>query len=1169
LGFAKNGLKKKEISGEAGMDIAAWLQHLRLEQYEQAFREHDIDSEVLPQLTAEDLIGLGVSSIGNRRKLLAAIAALRDEPARSGEKTVSNAARDPKSSGAERRQLTVMFCDLVGSTALASRLDAEDLREVFGIYHKSVAETINRYDGFVAKYMGDGVLIYFGYPQAHEDDAERAVRAGLAVIDVVGRLAAQEQLRVRLGVASGVAVVGDLVGAGAAEERGVVGNTPNLAARLQALAEPNTLVIAEGTRRQIGAFFETEDLGLRQLAGFAEPQRVWRVVGESGVLSRFEALRSEMTPLIGRDEELDTLLRRWQQAKTGEGRAVLVSGEPGIGKSRLVSALSRRLERDQHTRLSYFCSPYHQDSALYPTIVQLERAAGFARSDAIEQKLDKLRGLLAPGARGDGEITLLAELLSLLSSAADLNLSPQRKREMLFEALLYQLESLARSRPVLMVFEDAHWIDPTSRELLDLTVNRISQLPVMLAVTFRPEFQHAWGDQPHVTVQALNRLGRRDSMMLVERLAGRDARGRNDLIPLRQKRGGHRTRGVVRQLVKRPIGMRLSGQGSAKLSDKMIDEIVERADGVPLFVEELTQAVLDIGDDDNRVAAVLAMNPPPNLAVPATLHAPLIARLDRLGPVAKEVAQIGAVIGREFGYDLMEKVTPRPAAELRLGLNRLAEAGLLFCRGVVPYSSYFFKHALVQDAAYGTLLRSRRQELHARVAVVLERHFVDLIERQPELLARHLTAAGDTGRAVDQWLKAGRHAAERLAHLEAIRHFDHSLTMLAALPEDPARNGREIELQLARGLSLFTTEGFISVEAAQAYARARELSEREGDRRQLVLADYGLWQSAVGSGDVPAGRRLSERLLQLTTCGADAGLRLQAHHSAWTTCMLAGEPLAAREHCEAGRRLYDPEAHRLHRLYGGHDPGVCADAIGALVLWLLGYSQSGLAMGNEGLALAERIGHPFSLEVALLYMAILHLDRGDPELALQRLDTAERLVAEQRLGFFVEPRFLRGAALTEQGVLEEAVSTLREGLAGRLGTMHYRSYGLARLAHALVLQGEHEAALSVVKEGLVVQERTGCHRWSAELNRLEGIALVGCKRFDEGQIAFERALRIARQQKAKAYELRAVTSLARIWGQQGRRAEARDLLAPVYGWFTEGFDTADLRQAKTLLDALG
>jgi class 3 adenylate cyclase len=528
---------------------------------------------VLPRLTSEDLREIGVAAIGHRRKLLDAIAALN---AATLATTETAATRDaPARAEAERRQLTVMFCDLVGSTALSTRFDPEDLRELLGDYHRAVAETVGHFDSFVAKYMGDGALIYFGYPQAHEDDAERAVRAGLAVIAAVGRLPAREDLRVRLGIATGLAVVGDLIGEGAAQERGVVGETPNLAARLQALAMPNTLVIGEATRRQIGGLFDLEDLGPQQLAGFTERQRAWRVLGESGAVSRFEALRSGETPLVGRDEEVELLIRRWEQAKSSEGRVVLISGEPGIGKSQLTAALSERIEAEPHTRLRCFCSPHHQDSAFYPLIGQLERAAGFVREDGPETKLDRLATLLAPAAEA-GDISLLAELLSLSGADrfAPLDLSPQLRKERTFVALLRQLEGLARQQPVLMIFEDLHWIDPTSREFLDLVLGRIDHLPVVLVATFRPEFRPPWTGQPYVTVMSLNRLGQGEGAAMVQRLAG----------------------------------------NAALLPPDVIAEIVERTDGVPLFVEEMTKAVLEAGAERGREIA--ASVPSAGLGVP-------------------------------------------------------------------------------------------------------------------------------------------------------------------------------------------------------------------------------------------------------------------------------------------------------------------------------------------------------------------------------------------------------------------------------------------------------------------------------------------------------------------------------------------------------------------------
>ena len=590
---------------------------------------------------------------------------------------------------------------------------------------------------------------------------------------------------------------------------------------------------------------------------------------------------------------------------------------------------------------------------------------------------------------------------------------------------------------------------------------------------------------------------------------------------------------------------------------------------MPLFVEELTKAVLESADRERPGRGGIGDEPAAALAVPATLHASLMARLDRLGPAAKEIAQIGAVIGREFAYELIERWRSGPCLSCDSARSiSSAMPGCCSAAAPLPHSSYLFKHALVQDAAYGTLLRGRRQELHARVAAALEEHFADLVERQPELLAHHLTAAGDTERAVDQWLKAGRHAAARLAHLEAIAHFERGLAILPTLPEGPARDGQEIELQLAKGLSLLTAESFMSTKAAQAYTRARELAERLDDTPPLFTAVYGLWQSTVASGMVVSASGLSDRLLRLTEGNADDGLRLQAHHSAWSTSTFAGEPTVARDHCEAGRRLYDPERHRSHRLlYGGHDPGVCAGCFGAQVDWLLGYPERGLALSRAALALAERIAHPFSLLEALLMNAMLHLDRGEPEMALQRLDAAEALAAEQRLSFMLEPRLLRGAALIAQGAFADAVTYLRQGHeAWRVNQS--RPLGFALLAAVLVQQGEHAAALAMVRDGLRVQEETGHGLWDAELHRFEGIALFGLNRLEESQVALEEALCVARRQQARAYELRAATSLARLWRDQGKGGSARTVWLRCTAGSLKGFDTRDLKEAKALLDEL-
>ncbi|MBV9198701.1 MAG: AAA family ATPase [Alphaproteobacteria bacterium] len=653
------------------MDIATWLRGLGLERYEPAFRDNEIDSQVLPKLTPEDLKEIGVVAIGHRRKLLDAIAALNiEQPAQTP--AASEATQ------AERRQLTVMFCDLVGSTALSSQLDPEDLREVIAAYHRAVTALVLEIGGFVAKYMGDGVLAYFGYPRAHEDDAERAVRAGLSLIDAVGRLDVKSiRLQTRVGIATGLVIVGDLLGEGSAQEQSVVGETPNLAARLQAGAEPNTVVIAESTYRLVGKLFEYRNLGAIEVRGMAAPVPAWQVLRPSAVASRFEALRgSVLNRLVGRDEEIGLLMRRWERARAGAGQVVLVSGEAGVGKSRMTAELEERLRDAPHFRQRFFCSPYRQDSALYPFIEQIGRASGFAPADTSGAKLEKLEALLARGSLPSEDVAFLAYLVSLPGSERYPlpNLSPQRKKERTLEALLRRLEGLARRQPVVMIVEDAHWIDPTSRELLDLTVERIGNLPVLLIVTFRPELAPPWAGRPQVTMLMLNRLDQQNRSTLITQIAG-----------------------------------------GKQLPADVVAQIAERTDGVPLYIEELTKSVLESGLLREEADRYVLEGSLPPLAIPTSLHASLTARLDRLGAV-RNLAQIGAAFGRWFRYTSLRAVSGLPEDELQASLARLVASELVVQNGTPPDAVYSFKHALVQEAAYGSLLRNNRRQLHRQIA---------------------------------------------------------------------------------------------------------------------------------------------------------------------------------------------------------------------------------------------------------------------------------------------------------------------------------------------------------------------------------------------------------------------------------------------------------------------
>ena len=1031
-----------------------------------------------------------------------------------------------------------MFCDLVGSTALSARLDPEDLRAVIGAYHRCAAGVIERAGGFVAKYMGDGVLAYFGYPRADEHDAERAVRTGLALVEAVTGLdtAAGVPLQVRVGIATGLVVVGDLIGQGAAQEQSVVGETPNLAARLQALAEPGAVVIAPSTRRLTGGLFEYADLGAVELKGLGAPVMAARVVRGSAAESRFEALRGhDLTPLIGRDEELALLQRRWQQAKAGEGRVVVLIGEPGIGKSRLAQAMLQRLGGEPQTRLRYFCSPHHQASALHPFITQLEHAAGFNREDMAEARLAKLEALLARSHAGAEEIGFIAERMSIPTGDKYPlpDLTPQRRKEKTFEALLAQLARLAAQQPVLMLFEDAHWIDPTSLELLTLTVARASRLPLLLLVTARPEFSPPWPADAHVTMLPLARLGRREGMTLVERSAGGKA-----------------------------------------LPAEILEQVLARTDGVPLFLEELTKTIIESGllrEEDGRYALDGALPP---RAIPTTLHDSLMARLDRLAPV-REVAQIGAAIGREFSYPLLSAVAQQPDDRLKEALDQLVRAELVFARGEVPQTIYIFKHALVQEAAYAGLLRERRRQLHARIARALEGAFPEVAETQPELVAHHYAAAGLPAPAIDYYRRAAERAMAASANAEAIAHLTRGLELIGSLPEPSERISREIEFRLALGAPLIATQGYGSVEAQVAYTRANELCAGAGDTPELFRSLVGLWVYHLVQPDLETASELSRELFNLAARLGSAEFRLLAELAACTTCVWSGRYTSVLSHAAQMRVLYDPERHRGPKIYMT-DPAMLALGFESLALWCLGYPERASERGLAALSMAQTVAHQFSLCWALRVEAFLRIQRREPELIAARTKALLAVAREQGFAFdcavgsifeiWHDARVTGQCADDRIEALRSALAQLRSmGIRLHLGMWH------VLFAECLEKQGNTDEALTAIEAAVVHFERRGSGSWwEPEVHRLIGDLLLrrNPSAPDRAEASYRRAIERARSQEAKSWELRAATSLARLWRDQGKAAEARELLAPVYGWFTEGFDTLDLNDAKALLDEL-
>jgi class 3 adenylate cyclase/predicted ATPase len=1065
-------------------------------------------------------------------------------PARKAKRSAASPpTAKPRSPGpeAERRQLTVMFCDLVGSTPLAEKLDPEDLREVVRAYQQTCAEVITHFEGHIAQYLGDGLLVYFGYPRAHEDDAQRAVRAGLGIIEALHHapLFQAQGVQVRIGVHTGPVVVGD-IGAGRKREQLALGETPNLAARLQGLAVPDTIIISGATQRLIAGFFDCHDAGLQSVKGVSAPIHVYRVLRESSAQSRLEADVStgNLTPLVGRTHEVGLILERWAAAQAGDGQVVLLSGEPGIGKSRLVQEVKERVGEQGASCLEFRCSPYYQNSAFSPIITYLHRVLQVERDDPPPVKLEKLELRLRQYRFPQADtLALLATLLSLPQPAGrpPLTLSLQRQKQKTREALVAWLVEEAEQAAAFCAWEDLHWADPSTLELLGLLLDQIPTTRLLVLLTARPEFTPSWSSRTHLTSLTLARLPRTQAAELITKVTGGKA------LPV-----------------------------------EVQQQIVSKTDGVPLFVEELTKMVLESRLLRETNGHYELTGPLPPLAIPATLHDSLMARLDKLATV-KEVAQIGAVLGREFSYDLLQAIAPVEERALQQALTKLIEAEVLYQRGERPQARYLFKHALLQDAAYQSLLKSTRQHYHKWIAQVLEERFPETSKTQPELVAQHYTEAGFLEQAILYWQQAGQQAIERSANTEAVSHLSKGLALLKTLPETSESIEQELSLQITLAVPLMAGKGYAAPEVELAYSRARELCQQVGETPRLFSVLYGLWGFYEVRAEHTIAHELGERCLSLSQQVHDPALVLESHAALGQTLFLLGELTKARVHLEQSIALYDPERYRSHAFLYGHDPGMQCLAHAAFVLWHLGYPDQAVKRMHEALTLAQDLSHPHTLAFALFLAAETHYLWRDEQTAQERTTALIALAREQEFPFWLAAGIiLQGWALVRQGQGEEGITQMRHGLAAyqATGAEIVRIWFLLLVAEAYGKVGQDEEGLTILAEALGAIKRTGEHIFEAELYQLKGTLTLRSKVQDpksqvkDAEACFHRALDIARQQQAKSLELRAVMSLSRLWQHQGKKDEARQLLAEIYGWFTEGFDTKDLQEAKALLEEL-
>jgi class 3 adenylate cyclase/predicted ATPase len=1113
------------------MDVGTWLRGLGLEQYEARFRENEIEVDILPELTEQHFKDLGVS-LGHRLKMLRAIrelsgeAPVRVEPV--GSKTYDVA---------ERRQLTVMFCDLVGSTALAAQFDPEDMGDLIRAFQGVVAAAVARFDGHIARLMGDGVLVYFGYPRAHEDDAERAARAALGIVAAMAQLRRQRsvELEVRIGISTGLVVVGELMGEGEARERGVVGETPNLAARLQALAEPGSVVVSESTRRLLGRAFELRSLGLQELKGFKTPVPAWSVVRETENVSRFEAHSEAMTTFVGREHEVALLMDRWRIAAGGDGQVVLLSGEAGIGKSRILAALRERVGGERHIALRYQCSPHHLNDAFYPIAGNIWHSAGFISGEPAATRLEKLETMIArAGLDGCEIVPYLASLLSIPAGSKypPLELAPTELKEQTIAALTALFVGLTKEAPVLAFFEDAHWVDPTSFDLLSRMVERVQNLRVLIVVTFRPEFMAPWIGRAHVTALSLNRFGRNHAVAMIDRIA--------------------------------------SGKA---LPAEVLDQIVAKTDGVPLFVEELTKSVLESGLlREEPTAYVLAATLTP-LAIPSTLHDSLTARLDRLSPI-KEIAQVGAAIGREFSYRLLEAVAPVRGQGLQDALRQLVDAELIYVRGAPPQASYIFKHALVQDSAYGSLLRSRRQRIHADIAQALMQRLTEE-DAAPAIIAHHFTEAGLAEQAASHWLVAAELALSQSAAMEAENHASAGLALIPQVPESPERDAVHLGLLVARANALVPLKSNSAPETFAALSDAKKLLDAGvGTDLQRVSILFGLCSATTLTARLKQALELAHEIIEVAERQDDPTYLLVGHRMLGTIQLYAGQNSEALRSLQRAQKYRDPTRQRALSYRFGWDPGLAVLCFEVLVRLSLGLLDSAAQLGAE--VQTELLSHGHATTVAsatfcagtwpLLVMG--DLDALERESAALAVYCAEKRVEQIRLLAGLHHAYAR--AMREPA--EKNIAALRATLIAlrKSGGNAGNSIIIANLAEALLMAGDLAGAEAALDDGFAFVAQSGERYWLADLHRLRGQMALKRPQPDRkrAEECFVNAIEIARGQEGRLLHLRAACDLARLWRDSGANNDLRALLEPILATIEGGENAHDVRNARSLLAEL-